>query len=1473
MEFINKFFKGLTSDVNIVMQPEGTWRFMKNCNVISQDGNNYTIKDCLGNVRLITINAPYNGDLLGGVADLPMCIGFISFPDELIVFSTNNQASGGYLEIGKVEWKPYGEGIQANALAGQYHSGYIPLYHHISLNATWKHRIEGFAFIENELIRRVYWTDNYNQPRVFNVSDPIYTTYISSGSLVNGTTYMVLEGAITYDGDSIDYAPGFSAGNIFTAGATNTYTALTITPTPKIIVYSPYQLLDFTPERTLGCIQYSSYGASGGIYCGNKIYFYRLSSSQGIVTTWSYGSFPIHVGDQNDYTTSVAYHNFVGAGSATTLVNSGKSVNVQIDNIDTNFEFLELACAEFDQSAETIRQITIVNKVAITGATMIVNHSGNSNLGNLTIDDITLFPASILTAKTITTNKNFILLANTTERQEFGLDTDTLTTNVTISSFEYPMLVHADPTSCSLGGMIYDTCAPSTSANPVSGTIKPWERFTVVSGGTVEYPVGSGTFYAAGEYFTGTVGNTTYNTTGTPVIRPCVARNKYTTFSGDPRPNIIQIQGTGGVGYWDYKEPAVHHHCAGLWSNEIYRWAAVVFDKKGNPFYARHLADYQMPDANTKGGLIRSDAYGAVNVYSLNPSGVRISGLTFTSAQAAEMSGFAIMRAVRDPRIVSQGLVTQCTTDGASPPTYYPGGWIPISEDNRAEVMQNYVYLCPDKLVGFDPTNAMGEIGDKMEEACWIEPFDYGAGIITRGSGPAGSEQVYVKIIEQLPTDGVSSARTKTITYWGEMDEGEALTNIDSAGTVFTNEHLQTGGAGVNVEGACVTAGVDYNLTNRNFTGCKKCVFQLDSDFLHYSQAVLGYTDPATDTQIEKILMNYVKAGVDSSTLYGGQGEDALANTLYISTGHFQPFNSTVLTEVFNGTNCVFNDIEVFGGDCFTSLIDIGYGLWNNAIAPTFSYAWTFPCECNTNYGLRRGRKTSTVEMYYTGTASSDSIVFDGPIGETNLEDYSYNPGYSSVGGAIAYPALPVNFINAGQFQARIRWAGQKILGEIIDSFRNFGLLDFRDISAQNGRINNLKVVNDTVVVMQDKAINTVPVLERQVVSSASGQETTIGTGGVVTRWDVLSNDYGNQHQWSVVETAYGLAWFDMIKKCYLILSKGQGILEVSQIYGLKGFFDEVFLEAIGVDVISTANLLNSPTLEDTSDQPLMGVGITGVYDPKLKMTYHTFKFKARKVLAAGDAYKSSDFTIGYYHSDTGKFFVGFYDWFPAIAHNHNQVVFSMNNPKTTTQFIAANIANTVWAVGDTLQGQTNAPSYTNEEYICIAAVTLDNAVKYPLGSSGATYWAVINRTNELWVNNQPEILGLATALGYQYNSFFGRVVDNEYDIVVNPQPGESFFVRAIEQHGPYNVNATTITTSGALLSATDANIRGTDTNYKFVFNKIMSNLPLTSKGARIIDEYLNIKFIKKNWSTVPTTITTSVKILRFIKSFFELKK
>jgi hypothetical protein len=376
-------------------------------------------------------------------------------------------------------------------------------------------------------------------------------------------------------------------------------------------------------------------------------------------------------------------------------------VNVQVSNIDTNFDYLELACAEFDTSNVVFRQITIVNKVSITASTMVVAHTGADNLGNLTLGDVTLFPASVLTAKTLTTNKNYIFLANTTERQEFAPDLIDFT-SAAATGFQYPMPVHNDANSCSLGGMVYDTMAPVTTANPAATTVVPWSRYYVVFGdngaNTVTYGINT---YVTGDVITGVAGTTTIVCAGTAQVRPCVTRNRYTPFGTTDRvENAILIQNNGaGVGYWDYKDPTVHHHCTGYWSDEKYRFGVVFFDKRGNPFYARHLIDYTFDSVNVKGGIIRSDAYGGNNVYSLNPSGVKFDNIVISPTLAAQIDGFAIMRAVRDPRIVAQGLVTQCYTNGATPATIHPGAWIPVVNSAGGTVKPlYYTFLCPDSL-------------------------------------------------------------------------------------------------------------------------------------------------------------------------------------------------------------------------------------------------------------------------------------------------------------------------------------------------------------------------------------------------------------------------------------------------------------------------------------------------------------------------------------------------------------------------------------------------------------------------------------------------------------------------------------------------------------------------------------------------------------------------------------------------------
>lgn len=1449
-DFLNTFQNGMHQDNNPYYQPEGTYRFAKNLQLVNHDGNNVTLKDTLGNRVIILLDIPFASSVPVNQQSDPMPIGFISFPDRLIVLHTNSEsASGGGGEIGQIFLTNIGESVDAEdkIILTQTFSGYVPLYYHESLDFSKMYKIEGFGFSENDETNRIYWTDNFNEPRVFNLTNPIFTDYKTTGGasanpMVVGQQYMVIAGIVQHN--AIDYGKGLATGNVFTAVNQN-YTI--ISANALVIPYFPFELLAWTPSRALGNMTFNSYG-TGSLYCGSKMYFYRIGRlSEGYFTSWSYGNYPIHVGVQNSILSGNAYHDFVGDGSTTTLINSSKSIKLDITNIDTNFDTIQLACAEYDQSYTVPRQITIVRQETITGASMTLEHFGTENLGTLTLSDVTLFPASILKCKTITTNKNYNIIANITERSELDFDKST----VTITSFEYPMIVHGDDQACA-NGYIYENTllTAQLTANPAAGAIRPFSRWLVTVGNlTTDTVVYNATNYIAGDVITGIVGQTTITFTGSGAVRPCVSLNKYRTTAGIDKPNAHQIR----TGFWDYKDPLVASFCRGYWSHEKYRIGILFYDKKGNPFYARHLGDYTMPLISTKGGLLRSDSYSGTNSWSLNPSLLKISGIRISQELADQISGFSIVRAERDVRIVTQGLAIQNELTTGATNIVTPSDYI----INYTAIAANiYSWICPDGLVSFTEKESIGVVGDKMEEAAWLAGLTFTGGVYYRAGN--GINDAFTKQFTASPdASSGTNLRIATILGWQNISEGNTVTNVFSIPNYDYNNYNITNSTVSNVIDQSCAGGGTVGLNGFKCVGGKKFIIYMNG-VPHFGQYPAGYDYTASGvTNDKKILMNYVK---ELANPYGGNGEQALASTLYMSTGHFQPINASVLADTLTPSGYYeFNNVEVAGGDCFTVLADYGYGLRDDVTyANSFSIGYYFPCECNTNYNLRRGRKISNNAMGSGGIASTTGVSWN----PTRLEEFSYNQGYSSEGAQFLYPALPVNFLNTGKFSTRSRFAGKKIIGEIIDSFRVFLTNDYTDVDVQLGEINNLKAKGDYVYYWQNHGVGSMPILERQMISASAGAATELGTGGVLTRFDTISTKYGNQHQWGLTDTEYGWIWFDMRNKDVCVMGFGGSVQEITVPTGMKSYFSEVFLERL--TTIFNGTYLNSQTYEASSDRPLMGTGIIGVYDPKNKMSYLTFKFKSySKEVEEPTSYTqyqvlSKDFTIGFSHV-TNKF-IGFYDKIPAIWHNHNQSVLSANNPKNLNKYYAPDmVLPTPFSQGDVFAAGDG-------EFIFLTDETIS---AYPI--VGSLNVQRLNRTNEIYIENEEKTY-TTTINGYEYNTLYGKVVDNELETIVTPKAGQISVTNC--EMGADGDNFTDITISADNgQTATDSNIASTNRNYKYFDGSWWFNLPLSSLKGRITDKYLKMRIKKKNWSSNPTVNDGKLTIFQFIRAFFENKR
>lgn len=1512
--FTNLFNQGMNQDSNLVMQPDGTYRYAKNFQLVSHDGNNYTIKDTLGNRKIFTIPKIYDYYNPSVIPPTPilayqtemMPIGFISFTDKLIVFSTNkNDATGGYGEIGILYLTNYGQSIEAEektitigASTFTYY-GYVPIYGHEDLNLSQMHKIEGFAYQENDAVNSVYWTDNYNQPRTINITDPIFTTYYTATngvgdnpiSLTAGVQYMVLGGIIEYPvGSGTYYGPGLALpqSNILTSnGVNDTYTV--ITGSPLVTEYYDVDLLNFTPSRALGQILFYDFG-TGVKTCGNHMYFYQLENSiSGYKTTWSYGSFPVHVGkDQDDPTSPTinSYHNYVGAGSTVSKVTSIKSVKLRITDIDTKYDKINLACAEFTNDYELIDNIKIVATSAINSSTLNTDGSitledfGNVDLGTLTLDDITLFPASVLKCKTMTTNKNYIVVGNITERVEFD---DIDFSAATFSDFIYymPVDVQIDYTS---GGApvsrMTNFCSFTPNVNPTDIFPKVKYVVTSVAGGNVTYNAVS---YGLGDVFEGVSGVGAVTIPGASQVRPCFAWDKYVPIHGSAqRKTVIEAKPVlgGGATELNYRNPAAAMHLKSYRSGEKYRYGVLLFDKKGNPFYVRWLTDYTFSTISSKNGLLHDVGPGGVysSIYSLTPNGFQIDNLRIPKEIVDQIDGFSIVRAECDPTIIGQGLLWQTCyesdSDAAGQYEFHPLPGYQLkavdSTYSTGPYNGNYAYswICPDYLVdfrGFKSPNLVA--GNKLKVASWLNPR-YFNGLAPHAWAAVAADESWSKLYEHVDENTTNEI---TITNIGGVNEGDTLVGF-TTGIDFYNARMFFGNNGVS-EGVDNTwYGGTTDWTNGLFVGGRKLAVASTTDLQNYN-ATAGYSSilAGNDTVLSKALVNYV---VSKTNQYGGTGEDALAKTLYISTGHYQKIDSTVIADNWVGGTGVtdytylrFNGIQVFGGDTFVNMVDYGYGTFNSAYSGKVingthtgmggGLAIFFPCENAVNYDLRRGRKVSDYGMQ----DDTYGVSYFGGGGSTGFESFAYNDAYSSDGIDFAYPALPVNGANAGRFPFRLRFAGQKFPGELLDSYRVFLVNDYKDVDGSLGEINNVRPKGDRVYYWQNKGVGSTPILERAIVSGTTGGVTSLGTGGVIDRFDTISPKFGNQHQHGLVEFERGWIWFDMRNKDVCVMSLEGGVASITAQEGMKSFFNQIFLERNSIYYSGT--YLNSQTFDITSDRPLLGTGIVGVYDPKNKMTYLTFKFKehTEKVLdpATAESYSdyqivSKDFTIGYHHL-IGKF-VGFFDKTPAIWHNHNQSVLSANNPKNLNVYYWSGMLSTPVTTGDVIADGVS-------EYVA----TADGNVTYSTPPSG-TYFTKINTVNEIYVENEMGYVAVDPA--YLYNIFYGRVVNNELIISVNPAADWPFGIenQLMIGSGP---NFTDFEYTDGENTATDANVKDWNRNYKKIDKGWFINMPFSKRGD-LTGSYIQAKYTKRNWLTNPTVNETVVKIVQKIKSYFTLK-
>ena len=170
--FVNN---GMNSDSDPSVQPNDTYCYGLNGNLISQGNNKYSHESVKGTT--IAFSLPNYTSLSFPAVTSLIPHGFISLGNKLVVFSANEIGDS---QIGLVTVNDAGTGI------------YEIKYHNNGLDFSLDHMIRGYGLVENGAYERVYWTDDNKQPRTANLAAKVLNTpYICFNLARNSVSFII----------------------------------------------------------------------------------------------------------------------------------------------------------------------------------------------------------------------------------------------------------------------------------------------------------------------------------------------------------------------------------------------------------------------------------------------------------------------------------------------------------------------------------------------------------------------------------------------------------------------------------------------------------------------------------------------------------------------------------------------------------------------------------------------------------------------------------------------------------------------------------------------------------------------------------------------------------------------------------------------------------------------------------------------------------------------------------------------------------------------------------------------------------------------------------------------------------------------------------------------------------------------------------------------------------------------------------
>lgn len=260
---------------------------------------------------------------------------------------------------------------------------------------------------------------------------------------------------------------------------------------------------------------------------------------------------------------------------------------------------------------------------------------------------------------------------------------------------------------------------------------------------------------------------------------------------------------------------------------------------------------------------------------------------------------------------------------------------------------------------------------------------------------------------------------------------------------------------------------------------------------------------------------------------YGGITYEARFNTVYV------PFSDVFPIET-KSAYCVY-------GDTYTSMFGLMHYILNDVSDDGREGGQeflSFPIQSQIDL---RYRLDNIPKYLLDGNAFIDNkksmfiqeTVAEGIAGQPGLYDeeigdlYRYNTVYSKSNDTKKSYIKPFDFVELGRNSVKVMHSDPKINGESIDSWTIFKPNNFIELETQYGDINELISFGSKMYSFQENGISLLSINEREVLSTTSGNQLAVGTGGILSRYDYISNNLGIKRKEAIITTNDSIYFID----------------------------------------------------------------------------------------------------------------------------------------------------------------------------------------------------------------------------------------------------------------------------------------------------------------------------------------------------------